>query len=382
MTNVSNAMERLSAQTLTVELGERSYPIHVGDLGIQGSSELAQLLEPLIPGQQVAIITNETIAPLYLQPLLSALGQRQVDVYQLPDGEAYKTLESFEAVTSFLLNARHNRSTCLIALGGGVVGDLTGFVAATFQRGVDFIQIPTTLLAQVDSSVGGKTAVNHPAGKNMIGAFYQPKAVLADTSVLATLPPREYSAGMAEVVKYGVIDDREFFVWLEDNLEGLLARSPAILQQVILRSCASKAKVVSEDERESGRRAILNYGHTFGHAIEKLAGYGQWLHGEAVAIGMVMAAQLSVLHCGFPASDALRLEKLLDGLGLPTALGSHDLSVDGMVDAMGMDKKVSDGRLKFVLARGLGDVMICDDVGLNLLVNVLNEQMGFLADHG
>jgi 3-dehydroquinate synthase len=339
-------------------------------------------LEPLIAGQQVAIITNETVAPLYLQPVLSALGQRQVDVYQLPDGEAFKTLESYEAVTTFLLNARHNRSTCLVALGGGVVGDLCGFVAATFQRGVDFIQIPTTLLAQVDSSVGGKTAVNHPAGKNMIGAFYQPKAVLADTSVLATLPPREYAAGLAEVVKYGVIDDPEFFVWLEDNLEGLLARSPEILQQVILRSCASKAKVVSEDERESGRRAILNYGHTFGHAIEKLAGYGQWLHGEAVAIGMVMAARLSILHCGLAESDAARLESLLDGLGLPTALGEHDLSVDGMVEAMGMDKKVSDGRLKFVLAQNLGDVVICDDVGLDVLVGVLREQMGLPADHG
>jgi 3-dehydroquinate synthase len=382
MTTTSNAIGSLTAQTLTVELGDRSYPIHVGDLGVGNSAQLAHLLEPLIPGQQVAIITNETIAPLYLQPVLRALGQRQVDVYQLPDGEAYKTLESYEVVTTFLLNARHNRSTCLIALGGGVVGDLCGFVAATFQRGVDFIQIPTTLLAQVDSSVGGKTAVNHPAGKNMIGAFYQPKAVLADTSVLATLPPREYAAGLAEVVKYGVIDDPEFFAWLEDNLEGLLARSPEILQEVILRSCASKAKVVSEDERESGRRAILNYGHTFGHAIEKLAGYGQWLHGEAVAIGMVMASRLSMLHCGFAESDAVRLESLLNGLGLPTILGKHNLSVNGMVEAMGMDKKVSDGRLKFVLAKNLGDVVISDDVGLDVLVDVLCEQMGLPADHG
>ena len=382
MTTTSHSMGLPTAQTLTVELGDRSYPIHVGDLGVGDSDGLAHLLEPLIAGRQVAIITNETIAPLYLQPVLKALGQRQVDVYQLPDGEAYKTLESYQAVCTFLLDARHNRSTCLIALGGGVVGDLCGFVAATYQRGVDFIQIPTTLLAQVDSSVGGKTAVNHPAGKNMIGAFYQPKAVLADTSVLTTLPPREYAAGLAEVVKYGVIDDHEFFGWLEDNLEGLLSRSPEILQQVILRSCASKAKVVSEDERESGKRAILNYGHTFGHAIEKLAGYGQWLHGEAVAIGMVMAARLSVLHCGFSESDAARLAKLLDGLGLPTALGDHNLSVDAMVEAMGMDKKASDGRLKFVLARRLGDVMIRDDVGVDLLVSVLSEQMGLSADHG
>lgn len=362
-------------QSLQVELGDRSYPIHVGDLGVQVPEKLAQLLQPLIPGQQVAVITNETVAPLYLQGVLDALGQRQVDVYQLPDGEAYKTLKSFEAVTTFLLNARHNRSTCLIALGGGVVGDLCGFVAATFQRGVDFIQIPTTLLAQVDSSVGGKTAVNHPAGKNMIGAFYQPRAVLADTAVLTTLPDREYAAGLAEVIKYGVIDDVAFFDWLEANVPALLERSSDALQQVILRSCASKAKVVSEDERESGRRAILNFGHTFGHAIEKLAGYGQWLHGEAVAIGMVMAAELSIAHTDFPLADARRLRQLLEQLGLPVSLGQHDLKVEDMIEAMGMDKKVSDGRLKFVLARSLGDVIVSDDVGLDLLRELLNEQM-------
>lgn len=362
-------------QSLQVELGDRSYPIHVGDLGVQAPEKLAQLLQPLIPGEQVAVITNETVAPLYLQGVLDALGQRQVDVYQLPDGEAYKTLKSFEAVTTFLLNARHNRSTCLIALGGGVVGDLCGFVAATFQRGVDFIQIPTTLLAQVDSSVGGKTAVNHPAGKNMIGAFYQPKAVLADTAVLTTLPDREYAAGLAEVIKYGVIDDVAFFDWLEANVPALLERSSDALQQVILRSCASKAKVVSEDERESGRRAILNFGHTFGHAIEKLAGYGQWLHGEAVAIGMVMAAELSIAHTDFPLADARRLRQLLEQLGLPVSLGQHDLKVEDMIEAMGMDKKVSDGRLKFVLARSLGDVIVSDDVGLDLLRELLNEQM-------
>jgi 3-dehydroquinate synthase len=284
-------------------------------------------------------------------------------------------LESFEAVTTFLLNARHNRSTCLIALGGGVVGDLCGFVAATFQRGVDFIQIPTTLLAQVDSSVGGKTAVNHPAGKNMIGAFYQPKAVLADTSVLASLPDREYAAGLAEVIKYGVIDDVAFFDWLEAHVPALLERSNDALQQVILRSCASKAKVVSEDERESGRRAILNFGHTFGHAIEKLAGYGQWLHGEAVAIGMVMAAELSVAHMGFPPADARRLRQLLENVGLPVSLGRHDLDLEAMIEAMGMDKKVSDGRLTFVLARSLGDVVVSDDVGLDRLRDLLSEQL-------
>lgn len=364
-----------SGQTLQVELGERSYPIHIGDLGVQQPERLARLLRPLINGQQVAIITNETVAPLYLQGVQDALDVRQVDVYQLPDGEAYKTLESFEAVTTFLLNARHNRSTCLIALGGGVVGDLCGFVAATFQRGVDFIQVPTTLLAQVDSSVGGKTAVNHPAGKNMIGAFYQPKAVLADTTVLSTLPPREYAAGLAEVIKYGVIDDVEFFNWLESNVSALLERSPEALEHVILSSCASKARVVSEDERESGRRAILNYGHTFGHAIEKLAGYGQWLHGEAVSIGMVMAAELSVLHCGLASTDARRIRQLLQALGLPVTLGLAGLDTAAMIEAMGMDKKVSDGRLKFVLARNLGDVVISDDVEIDTLREVLTEQM-------
>ena len=361
-------------QTLQVDLGERSYPIHIGNLGIGQPAKFAKLLDPMIAGQQVAVITNETIAALYLDKVLSALGQRQVDVYQLQDGEAYKNLASFEAITTFLLEARHNRTTCLIALGGGVVGDLCGFVAATFQRGVDFIQIPTTLLAQVDSSVGGKTAVNHPAGKNMIGAFYQPKAVVADTTVLTSLPPREYAAGLAEVVKYGVIDDVDFFRWLEESVAALHSRSEEALQQAIFRSCASKAKVVSEDERESGRRAILNFGHTFGHAIEKLAGYGEWLHGEAVAIGMVMAAELSVRHCGFPQSDVLRLRALLKALGLPVTLGDRRLETEAMIEAMGLDKKVNDGQLRFVLARQLGDVYVSDDVSAQALREVLDMQ--------
>ena len=428
-------VEESNRQTLQVDLGERSYPIHIGNLGISQPAKFAELLNPMIAGQQVAVVTNETIAPLYLDKVLSALGQRQVDVYQLQDGEAYKNLASFEAITTFLLEARHNRTTCLIALGGGVVGDLCGFVAATFQRGVDFIQIPTTLLAQVDSSVGGKTAVNHPAGKNMIGAFYQPKAVVADTTVLTTLPPREYAAGLAEVVKYGVIDDVDFFHWLEEktavnhpagknmigafyqpkavvadttvlttlppreyaaglaevvkygviddvdffhwleeSVAALHSRSEEALQQVIFRSCASKAKVVIEDERESGRRAILNFGHTFGHAIEKLAGYGEWLHGEAVAIGMVMAAELSVRHCGFPQSDALRLRALLKALGLPVTLGDHRLETEAMIEAMGLDKKVNDGQLRFVLARQLGDVYVSDDVSAQALREVLDMQ--------
>lgn len=371
---MTSGVEESNRQTLQVDLGERSYPIHIGNLDISQPAKFAELLDPMIAGQQVAVVTNETIAPLYLDKVLSALGQRQVDVYQLQDGEAYKNLASFEAITTFLLEARHNRTTCLIALGGGVVGDLCGFVAATFQRGVDFIQIPTTLLAQVDSSVGGKTAVNHPAGKNMIGAFYQPKAVLADTTVLTTLPPREYAAGLAEVVKYGVIDDVDFFHWLEESVAALHSRSEEALQQAIFRSCASKAKVVSEDERESGRRAILNFGHTFGHAIEKLAGYGEWLHGEAVAIGMVMAAELSVRHCGFPPSDALRLRALLTAFGLPVTLGDRRLETEAMIEAMGLDKKVNDGQLRFVLARQLGDVYVSDDVSAQALREVLDMQ--------
>ena len=263
----------LNVESLTVSLGERSYPIFVGDVGFSDPAKLAEGLAPYLKGNQVAIITNETIAPLYLQQVQSALGNRQVDVFQMPDGESYKSLDTYTQVMDFLLEKKHNRSTCLIALGGGVVGDLCGFVAATFQRGVDFIQIPTTLLSQVDSSVGGKTAVNHPAGKNMIGAFYQPLAVFADISVLETLPDREYAAGLAEVVKYGIIYDADFFAWLEANAPALVQREKYALTHIITRSCEVKAAVVSEDEREGGRRAILNYGHTFGHAIEKLLGW-------------------------------------------------------------------------------------------------------------
>ena len=274
----------------------------------------------------------------------------------------------------FLLGARHNRSTCLIALGGGVVGDLCGFVAATFQRGVDFVQIPTTLLAQVDSSVGGKTAVNHPQGKNMIGAFHQPVAVLADTATLGTLPSREYAAGLAEVVKYGVIEDAAFFEFLEQHSDDLLAKDGAVLSQVILRCCAIKAEVVSADERESGRRAILNYGHTFGHGIEKLCGYGQWLHGEAVAIGMVMAARLSVAVAGLDESVVMRLTALLRRLGLPTALDQASrkvATIEAMMDVMGLDKKVVDGRLRFIVASQLGQVQVRDDIDAAVVREVL-----------
>ena len=361
-------------QQLVVEIPHRQYPIFVAEGLLADTQKLRELLLARIQGSQVAIITNEVVAPLYLDALLEALDGLQVDVMQMDDGEAEKNLQVYQQTMDFLLAARHNRSTCLIALGGGVVGDLCGFVAATFQRGVDFVQIPTTLLAQVDSSVGGKTAVNHPQGKNMIGAFHQPVAVLADTATLGTLPSREYAAGLAEVVKYGVIEDAAFFEFLEQHSDDLLAKDGAVLSQVILRCCAIKAEVVSADERESGRRAILNYGHTFGHGIEKLCGYGQWLHGEAVAIGMVMAARLSVAVAGLDESVVMRLTALLRRLGLPTALDQASrkvATIEAMMDVMGLDKKVVDGRLRFIVASQLGQVQVRDDIDAAVVRNVL-----------
>ncbi len=361
-------------QQLVVEIPHRQYPIFVAEGLLADTLKLRELLLARIQGRQVAIITNKVVAPLYLDALLEALDGLQVDVMQMDDGEAEKNLQVYQQTMDFLLAARHNRSTCLIALGGGVVGDLCGFVAATFQRGVDFVQIPTTLLAQVDSSVGGKTAVNHPQGKNMIGAFHQPVAVLADTATLGTLPSREYAAGLAEVVKYGVIVDAAFFEFLEQHSDDLLAKDGAVLSQVILRCCAIKAEVVSADERESGRRAILNYGHTFGHGIEKLCGYGQWLHGEAVAIGMVMAARLSVAVAGLDESVVMRLTALLRRLGLPTALDQASrkvATIEAMMDVMGLDKKVVDGRLRFIVASQLGQVQVRDDIDAAVVRNVL-----------
>ena len=350
---------------VTVNLAERSYPIDIGSGWLADSTALAERLTPHIRGQQVAIISNKTVANIYLAAVLEALADYQVDVFSMRDGEEYKSIETYAQALDFLLQHRHNRSTCLIALGGGVVGDLCGFVAATLQRGVDFIQIPTTLLAQVDSSVGGKTAVNHPVGKNLIGAFHQPVAVCIDTDALATLPLREYAAGLAEVVKYGVITDADFFGWLESNADLLARRDPEALQYAIATSCRIKAEVVAADEREGGRRAILNYGHTFGHAIEKLCGYGVWLHGEAVAIGMVMAAHLSTAHTGLPAAQVIRIEKLLEKLHLPTQwTGRDELQVDAatLLSVMGMDKKAVDGRVRFILAADLGQVDVVDDV--------------------
>ncbi|MCY4563240.1 MAG: 3-dehydroquinate synthase, partial [Gammaproteobacteria bacterium] len=287
---------------LEVELGVRSYPILIG-AGLLGR---AGILAPFLAGNQVMVVTNRTVAPLYLKALRSALGDVRADVFELDDGETFKTLENYSRIIDALLDRRHNRSTTVVALGGGVVGDIAGFAAATYQRGVRCIQVPTTLLAQVDSSVGGKTAVNHPLGKNMIGAFHQPGCVLADTDTLATLPEREYRAGLAEVLKYGIIWDESFFSWMETSASALLSRQTDAVAHAIRTSCATKAQVVAADERESGMRAILNFGHTFAHAIETLTGYGRLLHGEAVAIGMALAVDCSLRHGLFAERDAAR----------------------------------------------------------------------------
>ena len=360
---------------LTVELGARSYPIYIGE----GLVDDTSLLKSHIGGQQVAVVTNEVVRELALARLLTALEgcASQVDVFTLADGEGEKNLDNYARILDFLLAHRHNRTTTVVALGGGVVGDIAGFAAATYQRGVDFVQIPTTLLAQVDSSVGGKTAVNHPSGKNMIGAFHQPVAVLADLDLLDTLPERELRAGIAEVIKYGVIVDADFFAWLEANTEALLALDRDALVQVIARSCEIKAAVVAEDERETGRRALLNYGHTFAHAIESLAGYGAYLHGEAVAIGMVMAAELAVRSGILNRSAGVRLRNLIDSFGLPVS--PPQLSAAAMQEAMGMDKKVVDGALRFVLAREIGEAFVTTAVDQQQLDETLTAGPSLLA---
>jgi 3-dehydroquinate synthase len=288
----------------------------------------------------------------------------------LPDGESFKTLDTLNLIFDALLEMRHNRTTTLIALGGGVIGDMTGFAAASYQRGVDFIQIPTTLLSQVDSSVGGKTGVNHPRGKNMIGAFYQPKAVLADTDVLKTLPKRELAAGLAEVIKYGLIYDVEFLAWLEQNIDGLNACDPELLAYAIKRSCEIKAEVVAQDERESGIRAILNLGHTFGHAIETEQGYGNWLHGEAVGAGMWMAADLSHRLGWISAGDLARTETLLRRANLPVR-APEDMSPERFIELMSLDKKVLDGRIRLVLLKQLGEAVVTDSADPDLLRETL-----------
>ncbi|MBK1672738.1 3-dehydroquinate synthase [Ectothiorhodospira shaposhnikovii] len=345
--------------TLTVELGERSYPIHIGR-GLLGEPTW---LEQALKGRRAMVVSNETIAPLYLDTLTRTLARTDtgpVETVILPDGEQFKNLQTLDTIYTALLERRLDRGAVLIALGGGVIGDITGFAAASYQRGIDFIQVPTTLLSQVDSSVGGKTGVNHPLGKNMIGAFHQPRLVLIDTDTLNTLPDRELSAGIAEVIKYGLIDDPEFFLWLEQHLPRLLAREPEALAFAIRRSCADKARVVAEDERESGRRALLNLGHTFGHAIETGLGYGRWLHGEAVAMGMVMAARMSCRMGWMSESEVARITALISAAGLPVE-APPGLSATRFRELMAVDKKVQQGRLRLVLMKGIGESLVTGD---------------------
>ena len=343
-------------QTLQVALGDRSYPIHIGP----GLLDREDLIVPHIRQKKTVIVTNTTVAPLYLERLRATLGRAGISSLPviLPDGEAFKTWETLNLIFDALLEARCERNTTLIALGGGVIGDMGGFAAACYQRGMPFIQVPTTLLSLVDSSVGGKTAINHPLGKNMIGAFYQPKLVLADIATLNTLPDRELKAGLAEVIKYGLIRDAEFFVWLESNIEKLLARDLEALIYAVHRSCANKAEVVAADERESGERALLNLGHTFGHAIETGLGYGEWLHGEAVAAGTLIAAELSSRLGWLAAEDVARIEALFKRAGLPVVAPGMDVA--RYLELMSHDKKVEDGKLRLVLLQGIGRSVVSD----------------------
>ena len=354
-------------QTLNVDLGNRGYPIHIGP----GLISQADLLLPHLAQPRVVIVTNTCVAPLYLETLSAPLRANGVDVIPivLPDGEAYKCWETLNLIFDALLTHRAERKTTLIALGGGVIGDLTGFAAASYLRGVPFIQVPTTLLSQVDSSVGGKTGINHPLGKNMIGAFYQPQVVLADTETLNTLPDRELSAGLAEVIKYGLIGDLPFLEWLEANMPKLRARDPQALQYAIARSCQNKVGVVAADERESGVRAHLNLGHTFGHAIETGMGYGNWLHGEAVGAGMVMAAEASRRMGWLSEGDVARTRTLIRAAGLPDV--APDLGIDAYMDYMGHDKKVESGQMRFVLLKKLGEAVVTGDLPPGALKDTL-----------
>ena len=354
---------------LEVDLDDRSYPIYIGT-GLIG---LADLIGRHIHGRSALIVTNITVAPLYLEAVQQALDSRQIrhDEIILDDGEQYKTMASVETIIDLLLTKRHDRRTTVIALGGGVIGDIAGFAASIYQRGVNFIQMPTTLLAQVDSSVGGKTGVNHPLGKNMIGAFYQPQCVIADIDSFNTLPARELSAGLAEVIKYGLINDPEFFAWLETNIDGLSNLDQELLAQAVLVSCQNKARVVELDERETGVRAILNLGHTFGHAIETVMGYGNWLHGEAVAAGMVMAIDLSIREGWIDEDVRQRSVALLTQAGLPVKPPA-EITVAQYLDAMAIDKKNVDGRIKLILLHALGEAFITDEYNHDKLLQTLS----------
>jgi 3-dehydroquinate synthase len=355
--------------TLRLDLGDRSYDIHIG-AGLLGHSAL---FEKHVRGRTAAIVTNETVAPLYaarLEATLAAAGARVLRIV-LPDGEDHKTWQTLDQVFEQLLHAQADRKTVLVALGGGVVGDIAGFAAAAYQRGVAHLQVPTTLLAQVDSSVGGKTAINHPLGKNMIGAFHQPSMVVADLDTLATLPPREYAAGLAEIVKYGAIHDVAFLAWIEEHADALLRRDGAALEHAVRRSCEIKALVVARDERESGARALLNFGHTFGHAIESAAGYGKILHGEAVATGMALAAKYSARTGRIRDADAARLIALLERLKLPVVPPRFPVGV--WLEYMGRDKKNEGGRITLILLDALGAGAVVKDAAPRDLESFLAE---------
>ena len=349
-------------QTLYVELGERRYPIFIGS-----DLDPKALLEPYIQGRQVMIVSNETIAPLYLARYVAAIEAlgKTVATCILPDGEKYKNIEHLNLIFDALLASGFNRDCTVLALGGGVIGDMAGFASACFQRGVYFIQVPTTLLSQVDSSVGGKTGINHPLGKNMIGAFQQPQVVLADMSQLKTLPPRELSAGLAEVIKYALLGDADFLAWLEQHMDALVQGDEAALAEAVYRSCAHKARIVANDEKEQGERALLNLGHTFGHAIESYLGYGEWLHGEAVATGMVMAADLSQRMGWISAEDLARTKNIIQRANLPIVC--PQIPIDDFLAYMAHDKKVLNGQLRLVLMQAVGQAIITKTFDVELM---------------
>jgi len=348
-------------ENVDLNLGDNSYVISIGS----GLMRDAKLISPSIKGRKVLIVTNETIAPIYLDVLKRTLCDFDLDSIVLLDGEEFKTLEVLNKIYDVLLESNHNRSSTIVALGGGVVGDMAGFAAASYQRGIDFIQIPTTLLSQVDSSVGGKTAVNHPLGKNMIGAFYQPKAVIIDLDSLISLSKRDFASGMAEVIKHAALADIQYFDWLEENLDQVMSLEPSALTTMIKWSCEIKAAIVAQDEKETGVRALLNFGHTFGHAIENGMGYGKWTHGEAVATGMVMAADLSVRIGLCTLDDGRRLKRLLQAVGLPVV--APESMKDKFVELMLRDKKTTDTGLRFVLLESLGSAKLIDNVSLDHL---------------
>jgi 3-dehydroquinate synthase len=350
----------MTIKTLALELAERSYEIHIGPNLLVG---LGKKLKTLLPGKQIAVVSNETVAPLYLTPVLASLQQSGFATTQviLPDGEKHKNWQSLETIFDTLIENRFERSATILALGGGVIGDMSGYAAASLLRGINFIQVPTTLLAQVDASVGGKTGINHTLGKNLIGAFYQPKMVAMDTNTLTTLSPRDFSSGLAEVIKYGIIWDADFFSYLEENMTAILKLETEPLTHLLYTCCAIKAEVVARDERESGSRALLNLGHTFGHAIETLAGYGNILHGEGVAIGMVMAAQLSSIMGLCDAQTVVRIQRLLQKANLPITAPSN-FAPDDYLEAMGRDKKVSEGKIRVILNGDIGQAKIYSDI--------------------